>query len=70
MDGYTYLTKNFVGGGQADIFQNGRYIKGSWYRENEYSRIIFRDDKGKELKFQRGKSFFVLTTAFCAVTYQ
>ena len=70
VDGYTYLTKNFVGGGQADIFQNGRYIKGSWYRENEYSRIIFRDDKGKELKFQRGKSFFVLTTAFCAVTYQ
>ncbi len=69
-DGYTYLNKNFAGGGQADIFQNGRYIKGSWYRENEFSRIILLDDKGKELALQRGKSFFVLTTSFCDVTYQ
>ena len=39
-------------------------------KENEYSRIIFRDDKGKELEFQRGKSFLVLTSSYCVVTYQ
>lgn len=60
---------NLVGGGQADIFQSGRYIKGSWYRDNEYGRLIFTDDEGNELQFQRGKSYIVVNDDRCRVTY-
>lgn len=67
---YTYPADNFTGCGQADIFQNGRYIKGSWYRENEYSRLIIMDEQGNELRFQRGKTFFALTSDRCVVSYE
>ncbi len=69
MDGYTYYTKNFVGGGQADIFMNGRHIQGAWYRENDMSRLILLDDEMNELELQRGKTFFVITTDYCDVSY-
>ena len=66
---YKYYEKNLVGSGKADIFQNGRYIRGAWYREKEDSRLIFLDDEGNELKFQRGKSYIVVNSSNCVVTY-
>ncbi len=71
-DGYTYFTRNLVGSGTAEIFQSGRHITGSWTRANENARLIVLDDEGKELEFQRGKSFFVIgsnKTERMAVTY-
>ena len=67
---YMYVKDHFVGGGQADIFQSGRYIRGSWYRDDVLGRIIFMDDEGNELKFQRGKSFFILSNDKAVVTYE
>ena len=67
---YYYMTDNFVGSGQADIFQNGRYIRGSWYRDDVLGRIIIMDDEGKELKFQRGKSYFVINSDYLSVSYK
>ena len=66
---YTYSPGNYVGGGQAEIFQNGRHITGAWYRESLYSRLIFLDDEGNELKFQRGKTFIVVDDDHCVVSY-
>ena len=66
---YKYYDKNLVGSGKADIFQNGRYIRGAWYRENETSRLIFLDDEGNELQFQRGASYIVVNNSNCVVTY-
>ena len=60
---------NLVGGGQADIFQSGRYIKGTWYRDGVNGRLIFTDDEGNELKFQRGKTYIVVNDERCVVTY-
>ncbi len=67
-----------TGEGTADIFQNGRYIRGSWVRavgntdkieDNLAARTIFFDDQGNELKFLVGKTFIhiVDTTAIIAV---
>ncbi len=67
--GYKYYENNLVGSGKADIFQNGRYIRGAWYREKEDGRLIFLDDQGNELQFQRGKSYIVVNSSNCVVTY-
>ena len=66
---YLYYDKQLVGSGKADIFQNGRYIRGAWSREKEDSRLIFLDDEGNELKFQRGKSYIVVNNSNCVVSY-
>ncbi len=65
---YPYVQDHFVGGGQADIFQSGRYIEGSWYREDVTGRLIILDEEGNELQFQRGKSFFILNNEKLAVS--
>ena len=67
---YLYYENNLVGSGKADIFQNGRYIRGAWYREKEDSRLIFLDDEGNELQFQRGASYIVVNDNHCVVTYE
>ena len=58
-----------LGQGTADIFQNGKWIRGTWLRgaqkgETEFlnaadqdSRMVFLDDEGNELEMQRGKTF-------------
>ncbi len=66
---YLYYDSHLAGSGGADIFQNGRYIRGAWYREKENSRLIFLDDEGNELKFQRGTSYIVVNSSNCVVTY-
>ena len=60
-----------LGQGTADIFQNGRWIRGSWVRgvpdENgetafldgasQESRMVFLDGEGNEVPMQRGPTF-------------
>ena len=58
-----------IGQGTADIFQNGKWIRGMWVRgraqgetnvndpAQQASRLIFLDDTGNELEMKRGKTF-------------
>ena len=58
-----------VGQGVAEIFQNGKYIRGYWARASKQgnadqlnaadlaSRMIFYDDQGNELALKKGKTF-------------
>ena len=58
-----------LGEGTADIFQNGRWIRGVWVRgavrgkqdmmdpAAQQSRMVFLDEFGNEIKMQRGKTF-------------
>ena len=64
-----YLTQHMVGSGTAEIFQNGKYIRGAWTRDNINGRLVLTDEKGQELQLQRGKSFFVLTNDVSNVIY-
>ena len=57
---YPYYAAQMQGSGQADIFQNGRYIQGAWTHPNDTDRLVFLDETGKELAFQRGKTFIVV----------
>ena len=50
------------GEGVCEIFQNGRYIRGTWVRdctENSKlsSRMVFLDENGDELPMRAGKTF-------------
>lgn len=67
---YSYVKNNMVGSGPADFFQNGCCLRGSWYRADEYSRLIFLDEQGKEVSFQRGKTFLVMTSATAEITVE
>ena len=58
--GYPYYTDQMRGSGQADIFQSGRYIRGAWLHPDYADRLVFLDETGKELTFQRGKTFIIL----------
>lgn len=51
-----------LGQGNAEIFQNGRYIPGYWVRENALARTVFYDQNGEEIKLQRGKTFINITS--------
>ena len=50
------------GEGVAEIFQNGRYIRGTWARESDgktglTNRIVYFDENGQELVMKPGKTF-------------
>lgn len=50
------------GEGVCEIFQSGRYIRGTWARESTETkdlnhRMVFLDENGNELPMQRGKTF-------------
>ena len=66
---YIYMTHHMAGSGAAEIFQNGRYVRGAWVRENENSRLVLVDADGSELKLQRGKTFIVITNEVTNVIY-
>ena len=66
---YIYLFKHLAGSGAAEIFQNGKYVRGAWVRNSTDGRLILVDENGDELKMQRGKSFFVLTNDVSDVIY-
>ena len=68
-DGYQYYKDNLKGKGTAEIFQNGKYIQGAWVKGKESSRIVFVDDKGEEIKMQRGRTFIVVAEKDVDVVY-
>lgn len=66
---YIYMTHHMAGSGAAEIFQNGRYVRGAWYRSSENGRLVLVDADGSELEMQRGKSFMVITNDVTDVIY-
>lgn len=68
--GYVYLKSHLVGSGVAEIFQNGKYVRGAWFRKSQDDRIVFVGPDGKELPMQRGKTFIVVTNDVTEVSYR
>lgn len=68
--GYVYLNKHLVGSGVAEIFQNGKYVRGAWFRKSQNDRLVFVGPDGAELPMQRGKSFIVITNDVTGVSYK
>jgi len=62
--GYSCLKNHLVGSGGAEIFQNGKHISGAWVRTGLHSRLVFLDDQGNELAFQRGRTFITVSNGY------
>ena len=67
---YLYLNDHLKGSGVAEIFQNGKYVRGAWMRKSSDDRIVFIGPDGKELPMQRGKTFIVVTNDVTEVSYR
>lgn len=61
-----YATK---GSGQAIIFQDGRAIKGTWNKENRQSRMIFKDNRDREIELNRGPIWIEILPTGASVDY-
>ena len=70
LNGYVCLKNHLVGKGCAEIFQNGQYVRGAWFRKDTDSRIVFVGPDGKEMPMQRGKTFIVVTNGVTEVAYR
>lgn len=67
-DGYFTLKTHLTGSGSMALYQNGKYVRGAWYREANTSRLVLVGEDGEELTMQRGKTFIELTTDSTEIT--
>ncbi|MDR0221540.1 MAG: DUF3048 domain-containing protein [Lachnospiraceae bacterium] len=56
-DAKGYLQFDFLAGGKAQVFTNGKMIEGTWTREAENRPAKFYDDLGNEIVFNQGKTW-------------
>jgi hypothetical protein len=72
-DGYTdneHMLYGDKGTGKADIFMDGREIKGTWKKADRTARTLLYDGSGNEIKFNRGKIWFEIQPTDSEVTVQ
>ncbi len=60
-DGYednAHLLYKTKGSGKAQVFMDGKQVKGTWSKDSRTDRTIITDSSGTEIKFTRGKIWF------------
>ena len=70
-DGYpgnVRLLYGTLGTGQAKIIQNGQVIEGTWRKTDRWSRTLFRDRYGREVRLQPGKIWVETVPPYGSVT--
>ncbi|MDD5567256.1 MAG: DUF3048 domain-containing protein [Patescibacteria group bacterium] len=56
-DSENRLSLEVIGEGDANIYINGKEIKGKWKKANREERTRFYDESGKEVSFNRGTTW-------------
>ena len=70
-DGYpgnVRLLYGTLGTGQAKIIQNGQVIEGTWRKTDRWSRTLFRDRYGREVRMQPGKIWVETVPSYGSAT--
>lgn len=60
-DGYennAHLLYRTIGSGKAQVFMDGKEIKGTWTKNLRTDRTVIKDQNGDEIEFNRGKIWF------------
>lgn len=60
-DGYennAHLLYRTIGSGKAQVFMDGKEVKGTWTKNSRTDRTVITDQNGDELEFNRGKIWF------------
>ena len=60
-EGNLHMLYGTKGTGRAAIFLDGQEIKGTWSKKDRTSRLILRDNRGREIKINRGPIWFAIT---------
>jgi len=64
------LKMNTVGSGKAQIFLDGKEIKGTWKKTSKKTREIFYDAQGEEITFNRGALWICVVPSKSPVTVE
>lgn len=70
-DGYEggHLLYKVIGSGDGVLFQDGKAKEISWTKKNITSRMLFTDENGKEINFNRGQIFIEIIPDENKITY-
>ena len=69
VDEHKHRLYETTGTGRALVFQDGKVIEGKWAKKNRLDRTLFYDNKGKEIKFNRGQIWIEVLPTTGKVVY-
>lgn len=69
VDEHKHLIYTTIGTGRALIFQDGLVIDGKWAKKSRMDKTLFYDEKGKEIKFNRGPIWIEILPTTGKVNY-
>ena len=68
-EGNLHLLYGTKGSGKTLIFQDGQVLEGTWNKKDREERMIFKDQKGKEIKLNRGQIWIEVLPVGQEVSY-
>ncbi|MBI4091870.1 MAG: DUF3048 domain-containing protein [Candidatus Levybacteria bacterium] len=60
-EGNLHMLYGTKGTGRASIFMDGQEINGTWSKKDRTSRLILRDNRGREIEVNKGPIWFAVT---------
>ncbi|MCL5091146.1 MAG: DUF3048 domain-containing protein [Patescibacteria group bacterium] len=69
VDEHKHLIYGTTGTGKALVFQDGLVVEGKWAKKSRTDRTLFYDNKGKEIKFNRGQVWIEILPTTGKVNY-
>lgn len=69
VDPQKHIYLDLITSGKALVFQDGDVIEATWSKKDRESRTVFKDSRGRELEFNRGKVFVSLVPKSNKITY-
>ena len=70
VDEHKHMLYGTIGRGKAVILEDGQIINGSWRKPARQKRTIFYDQKGREIKFDRGQIWIEALPLGAKVSYE
>ena len=67
--GAYYSVYQYIGSGNAYIFQNGNVIKGQWSKSSNSSQIKFTNSNGQAIDLEPGQTWITAISSNSAVSY-
>lgn len=69
VDEHKHLLYELTGSGKILVFQDGKVTEGKWAKKSRADRTVFQDNKGKEIKFNRGPIWIEILPLGSEVNY-
>lgn len=64
-----HMLYELIGTGKGIVFQDGQAIEATWSKKDREARTVWKDDKGKEIAFNRGKIVFHILPSDNTIKY-